>query len=344
MVEKIAHAMKQPLECGGYTIIPQITMGGVVYGVDGIDTDLLRQNADFALYHAKEIKRGGYVPFEGGLRTSIARRMSMIRAVDQALNEKRVMPFYQPIVTMADGSIHGLEALARIKLDNGKIVSAGQFQSALSDPNVAFRLTDQMLKCVASDMRGWIDAGKTISHVAINLSSADFYRSDLDQRISDAFESVGVPLSNLVLEVTENVLMGGKEDKVAKLTEQLRKKGMLIALDDFGTGFASLTHLIRFPVDVIKIDKSFVDNMLTDRPSQLVVELLVDLSRKLGAKIVAEGIELQDQADRLRELGCAYGQGYYFGRPSDVATTAALLQSAHGVKETPEQRTLKRTA
>ena len=138
--------------------------------------------------------------------------------------------------------------------------------------------------------------------------------------------------------------MGGKEDKVAKLTEQLRKKGMLIALDDFGTGFASLTHLIRFPVDVIKIDKSFVDNMLTDRPSQLVVELLVDLSRKLGAKIVAEGIELQDQADRLRELGCAYGQGYYFGRPSDVATTAALLQSAHGVKETPEQRTLKRTA
>ncbi len=344
VVEKIAHAMKQPLECGGYTIIPQITMGGVVYGVDGIDTDLLRQNADFALYHAKEIKRGGYVPFEGGLRTSIARRMSMIRAVDQALNEKRVMPFYQPIVTMADGSIHGLEALARIKLDNGKIVSAGQFQSALSDPNVAFRLTDQMLKCVASDMRGWIDAGKTISHVAINLSSADFYRSDLDQRISDAFESVGVPLSNLVLEVTENVLMGGKEDKVAKLTEQLRKKGMLIALDDFGTGFASLTHLIRFPVDVIKIDKSFVDNMLTDRPSQLVVELLVDLSRKLGAKIVAEGIELQDQADRLRELGCAYGQGYYFGRPSDVATTAALLQSAHGVKETPEQRTLKRTA
>lgn len=344
VVDQIAHAMKQPFECGGYTIIPQITMGGVVYGVDGIDTDLLRQNADFALYHAKEIKRGGYVPFEGGLRTSIALRMSTIRAVDQALNEARVMPFYQPIVMLGDSSIHGLEALARIKLESGKIVAAGQFQSALSDPNIAFRLTDQMLKQIASDMRGWLDAGKTVSHVAINLSTADFYRSDLDQRISEAFESVGVPLNHLVLEVTEGVLMGGKEDKVAKLTESLRKKGMLIALDDFGTGFASLTHLIRFPVDVIKIDKSFIDNMLTDRPSRLVVELLIDLSRKLGTKIIAEGVELQAQADRLRDLGCQFGQGYYFGRPSDLATTTALLQGTHGLKETPEQLTQKRLA
>ena len=138
-IEEIAQAMKEPFECGGYTIIPQVTMGGVVYGIDGIDADLLRQNADFALYHAKENNRGGYVPFEQGMRTSIALRMATIRAVDQALNEERVLPHYQPLVDMADGTISGLEALARVRREDGKIVSAGQFQSALSDPNVAYR-------------------------------------------------------------------------------------------------------------------------------------------------------------------------------------------------------------
>ncbi|MFA6264242.1 MAG: EAL domain-containing protein [Pseudolabrys sp.] len=324
--DKIVAAMRSSFECGGYTIIPQITMGGVVYELDGVDPELLRQNADFALYHAKTVNRGGYEMFARDLRTSIAMRMSTIRTVGDALNEERVLPFYQPLIALSDGAIHGFEALARIRLDNGNIISAGQFQAALSDASTAFRLTDQMLTHIARDMRGWLDAGINVKHVGINLSTADFHRGDLEQRLANAFEAASVPLDRLVLEVTEGVFMDGSDAKVVRVIEKLRKKGLTVALDDFGTGFASLTHLIRFPVDTIKIDKSFVDRMLTDRPSQMVVELLIDLSRKLDMHIVAEGIETQAQAGWLRALGCQTGQGYFFGKPVDVVATTKLLR------------------
>jgi diguanylate cyclase (GGDEF)-like protein len=322
----IVDAMKTPFECGGYTITPQITMGGVVYEIDGVDPDLLRQNADFAIYHAKSVNRGGYALFKREMRTSIATRMSTIRTVGQALNEARVVPFYQPLITLSDGAIHGFEALARIKMDNGAIVSAGQFAAALSDPSIAFRLTDQMLGHIARDMSGWLKAGFDVRHVGINLSTADFHRGDVEQRLLAAFEPAGVPLDRIVIEVTEGVFMDGADDKVVHVIESLRRKGIIVALDDFGTGFASLTHLIRFPVDTIKIDKSFVDRMLTDHPSQLVVELLVDLSRKLHMHTVAEGIETQAQAGWLKALGCNTGQGYYFGRPVDVEATTKLMR------------------
>ena len=344
VAEAISQTMRDPFDCDGYTIIPQITMGGVVYGVDGKNADFLRQNADFALYHAKEIKRGGYVPFEKNLRTSIALRMSKIRTVDQALIDRRVMPYYQPVMGIAARSIQGFEALARIRLDNGDIVSAGQVQAALSDPSIAFRLTDQMLQQIAMDMRAWIDRGLSIDHIGINLSTADFHRSDLERRLSEAFEAGGVPLKHLVLEVTETVFLDGPDAKVVGVLERLRKKGVVVALDDFGTGFASLTHLVRFPVDIIKIDRSFVDRMLVDRPSRLIVELLLDLSRKLEMRVVAEGIETQAQADWLMELGCQFGQGYFFGRPVDAAATTRFLLANGAAGSKPPPLAQKRRA
>ena len=342
VADTLMRAMREPFDCDGYTIIPQITMGGVVYGVDGNNADFLRQNADFALYHAKEIKRGGYVPFEKNLRTSIALRMSKIRTVDQALNDHRVLPYYQPVMAIDGRAIEGFESLARIRLEGGDIISAGEVQAALSDPSIAFRLTDQMLKQIARDMRSWIDRGLAVKHVGINLSTADFYRTDLEHRLSDAFESVGVPLNRLVLEVTETVFMDGPDDKVVGVLERLRKKGVVVALDDFGTGYASLTHLVSFPVDIVKIDRSFVHRMLVERPSRLVVELLVDLSRKLDLRVVAEGIETEAQAAWLMELGCQYGQGYFFGRPADVAATTRLIlggsSAAAATKAAPQKR------
>ncbi|MCF8476923.1 MAG: EAL domain-containing protein [Pseudolabrys sp.] len=326
---RILSSMRASFECNGNTIVPQLTIGGVVYDVDGTTADVLRQNADFALYHAKEMSRGSYVPFEQGLRTSISSRMSMIQELDTALGADRVIAHYQPLVHIDTQEIVGLEALARMRRESGDIINAGQFQAALSDSNVAFRLTDRMLKQVAKDIRYWLDDGIPLRHVGINLSTADFFRDDLERRLSEAFEPQGVPLKHLLLEVTESVLMDGQGHKVARDIERLRKKGMLVALDDFGTGYASLTHLLNFPVDIIKIDKSFIDGLLTDRSSQLIVESLIDLARKLGMRIVAEGIESEAQAARLQKFGCATGQGYLFARPDDAeVTTRRLRESA----------------
>lgn len=327
LANKLVRAMQVAFECNGNTIVPRVTLGGVVYGVDGTAADVLRQNADFALYHAKENNRGGYVPFEPGLRTSISQRMSLIRQLDQALTAGTVVAYYQPLVHIDTREVFGLEALARIRRPDGEVVTAGEFRAALSDPNVAFRLTGEMLKQVAKDTRAWLDDGIAIAHVAINLSTADFYRDDLECRLSEAYDAEAVPLKHLLLEVTETVLMDGQDNKAARAIKRLRKEGLLVALDDFGTGFASLTHLLSFPVDIIKIDKSFIDRLLVDRSSRLIVESLIDLARKLGMQVVAEGIESEAQADRLLDMGCMIGQGYFFARPLDFAAATQLLRT-----------------
>ncbi|MGA7973131.1 MAG: EAL domain-containing protein [Pseudolabrys sp.] len=324
--ERLGVVMKTPFECNGNMVAPRVTMGGVLYGNDGATACELRQNADFALYHAKETNRGGYVPFEPGLRTSIGRRAAAIKEVDLALNDDRIVPYYQPVVHMNGNRIAGLEALARMRTVDGKIVTAGEFLPAFSDSNVARRTTDRMIAQVASDLRRWLDMGISMPHVAINLSMADFLRDDLEQRLSWQFDKQGVPFSYLLLEVTETVLMNRANDDAVRAIQRLRKRGMVVALDDFGTGYASLTHLLTFPVDIIKIDKSFIDRLLTDRDSQFIVEALIDLSRKLDLRIVAEGIETEAQARRLRELGCMAGQGYYFSRPLDSASVTSLLR------------------
>ena len=305
----------------GHTIRPEITVGGVLHTDE--DADTLCQNADFALYHGKETNPGGFVAFRQRMRTTISNRMNVIVALTEALADGRVVAHYQPIVRITSGEIVGLEALARMRMPDGKIVSAGDFHEAMSDPRVAYNLTGSMLTQVATDMRRWLDLGINFQHVGFNVAGADFQKGDLESRISDAFASAGVPLRHIILEVNETVFMGGL---VARQVERLRDRGLLVALDDFGTGHASLTHLLDFPVDIIKIDKSFVDRIVNDRPSLVIVEALIDVARKLGMKLVAEGIESADQAALLVELGCVLGQGYRFARPGYASTTTELLR------------------
>ncbi|WP_224701187.1 bifunctional diguanylate cyclase/phosphodiesterase [Devosia aquimaris] len=322
----ILAAARGLIEAGGQTIDPHITIGGALFGPDGQDGAALRQNADFALYHAKEVHRGDFVHFSPGLRTTMLERASMVRSVDRALAENRILAHYQPVVRLDSAEIVGLEALARMRMPDGRIASAGEFHAALADPRIAWQLTGQMLTQIAGDIRRWLDMGIPIQHVGINVTTGDFQRGDLEQRIVAAFGRYDVPLKHIVLEVNEAVFMGGSDQAVPKAVGALRRLGMLVALDDFGTGFASLTHLLSFPVDVIKIDKSFVDNVGAARASDVIVGSIIDIARKLDMRIIAEGIETADQVKALSDLGCVLGQGYLFSRPVSFDETTRLLQ------------------
>jgi diguanylate cyclase (GGDEF)-like protein len=313
------------IQAGEQTIDPHITVGGALFGPDGLDGASLSQNADFALYHAKEIRRGGYVRFTPGLRTSMVERANMVRAVDQALTEKRMIAHYQPIVRLGTAEVVGLEALARMRMPDGRIAAAGEFHAALADPRIAWQLTGQMLTQIAGDIRHWLDLGIDFQHVGINVTTGDFQRGDLERRIVDTFERAGVPLKHVVLEVNEAVYMGGSDQMVPKAVKALRERGLLVALDDFGTGFASLTHLLSFPVDVIKIDRSFVSRLGTDAACDVVVGSIIDIARKLDMRLVAEGIETPEQARILSQLGCAMGQGYLYSRPCSMDDATRLL-------------------
>jgi len=313
------------IQAGDQTIDPHITIGGALYGADGADGAALSQNADFALYHAKETRRGGYVRFVPGLRTSMVERANMVRSVDQALTDRRIIAHYQPIVRLDTAEIVGLEALARMRMPDGRIATAGEFHAALADPRIAWQLTGQMLTQIAGDIRHWLDLGIDFQHVGINVTTGDFQRGDLESRIVDTFERANVPLRHVVLEVNESVYMGGNDQMVPRAVSALRQRGLLVALDDFGTGFASLTHLLSFPVDVIKIDRSFVSRLGSDRASDVVVGSIIDIARKLDMKLVAEGIETSEQASILSALGCTMGQGYLYARPASMEDTTRLL-------------------
>ncbi|WP_370320110.1 putative bifunctional diguanylate cyclase/phosphodiesterase [Oricola sp.] len=339
MAQSILETATAPVEARGSVLVPGVTIGGVLAGTDGIGPDELRQNADLALYHAKETNRGDFLRFDPMHKTAIIRRLDQSRDLAEALDEDRVMPYFQPVVRLDTGKICGVEALARIRSRDGRVIEAADFHLAFSDSRNASRLTARMLELAADAFQKWQAEDLPIEHMALNLSMADFQTGDLDERLAEAFGSRGIALHHLNLEVTESVLM---ETHIVRPIDNLRRRGVTVALDDFGTGFASLTHLVNFPVDAIKIDRSFVERFLTDRPSAAIVEALTDIGRKIGLEIVAEGVETVEQANRLTALGCQYGQGYLFARPLDAAAITQLLRvglAGHAVRPTEGRKT-----
>ncbi|RDJ19794.1 EAL domain-containing protein [Bosea caraganae] len=320
--QRVLEALAVPAECSGHMILPRATIGGAVLSADDSDAESVRQHADFALYHAKEIGRGGFVLYWPGIGSAIKTRIEAIRDVDAALQEGRIDAFYQPIVRLDTRAIVGLEALCRLRRPSGEIVSAAAFHQATSDVSVASHLTERMMAVVASDVRSWLEQGIPLQHVGINIASADFHSGTLYSRLEAAFGRENVPLKHIILEVTESVYLGQRDPVVAREIKALRGHGLRVALDDFGTGFASLTHLLTVPVDIIKIDKSFIDRLAQGDPSLAIVEGLVDIARKLDIRVIAEGIESEIQASLLTEIGCKLGQGYLFSQavPRQVAT------------------------
>ena len=325
LAAEILQALTEPAICGGHTIVPKATIGGAILSQDDTSTVQVRENADLALYHAKEFGRGRFVLYEPGLSSKIMSRRKAIRDVTKALLEDRVDAFYQPIFLFDTRKIVGLEALCRLRMSDGTIIAAADFCEATSDAQVAADLTQRMMSIVASDVRKWLDLGIPFQHVGINVASADVHGGKLNERLTAAFHRENVPLQHVVVEITETVYMGERDRMVAREIKDLRTDGLRIALDDFGTGYASLTHLLTVPVDIIKIDKSFVDRLAPDDASVAIIEGLVLIAGKLGIRVVAEGVETEAQLEQLARLGCNIGQGYLFSKAVDRDAATRLL-------------------
>jgi diguanylate cyclase (GGDEF)-like protein len=322
--QSLLEAVREPVDCGGHTVVPRATAGAAMVSPEDRTPDHARRNADFALYHAKETKRGGCVRYWPGIGSRIIRRLDSIRQLDEALRDDRVEAFYQPIVRLDTGQITGFEALCRMR--NGKrMVPAAMFHEATTDAHVAMALTERMLRLVAAEARGWLDRGLPIGHLAINVSSADFQCGMLPRQLRSVLAEADVPLDCIVLEITEAVYLNQPDHLVEDAIGSLRETGVKVALDDFGTGYASLTHLLTVPVDIVKIDKSFVDRMSDGEAGRIIVDGVLHIARGLGINTIAEGIESREQAERLRQIGCTHGQGYLFARPLPAAQIPGLL-------------------
>ncbi len=330
-VATILKSLIEQLNCDGHIFVPRATVGGAVVAAEDRTAERVRKNADLALYHAKETGRGSFVRYWPGLGSNITRRLDSIRDVAAALRDRRIDAFYQPVVRLDTSEIVGLEALCRLRLGD-RILSASSFHEATNDAHVATALTQRMMEIVAADVRAWLAMGIPFQHVGINVSSPDIHGGQLDKMLTTAFAKEEVPLKHVILEVTEAVYMGKGGSVVQDAIEALRTKGLRVALDDFGTGYASLTHLLTVPVDILKIDRSFVSRIAAGNASMAIVEGLVQIAGKMGIRVIAEGIETEAQADRIRAAGCMLGQGYLFSQAVDRdATTRLLLQHAQPV-------------
>lgn len=325
----VLDALSAPVQAAGHTVIPRITIGGAVLAPQESSPETVRRNADFALYHAKETQRGGFVRYWPGIGTRMALRRDSVRDVAEALREGRIDAHYQPVVRLDTGLIVGFEALSRMTNVDGKVLPASLFQEAFADAHVASELTDCMLTIIASDIRGWLDQGLPVKRVGLNVSSVDFYAGDLAAKLQAGFDGHHLPLTHLALEVTENVYLGQRDRVVSDGIAELRTKGVRVALDDFGTGFAALTHLLTMPIDVLKIDQSFVRRLAPTDPGTAIVRGLLQIARDLGIDVVAEGVETYEQAQTLRGMGCQMGQGYVFAKAVPRQTAANLLR-LHG--------------
>jgi EAL domain-containing protein (putative c-di-GMP-specific phosphodiesterase class I) len=213
---------------------------------------------------------------------------------------------------------------------DGSITPAAAFHEATKDARVAAKLTRVMLDKVAGDIARWDAMGLDGFHIGVNVSSADFHNGNLREGLEEIFARHGAARNRLVIEVTESVYLDQRDRAISDEIRRLRGEGLKVALDDFGTGFASLTHLMTIPIDAIKIDKSFTQDVTGHGPSRIIVEGLIQIARKLGLTVIAEGIETTEQVDHYCQVGCGIGQGYLYSKaaPFDVITQMLRINAA----------------
>ena len=307
------------------TLKPIVSIGGAIRRSTDTNEDL-RQAADLALYHAKENSRGGYVLYHEDMKSAITARTISVGTVDEALVAGDILAFYQPVVELATGRISGLEALARVRRPDG-VHSIGAFAEALQDRRTATRLTARMLERIEADIIGWRNAGITVPRIAFNVGTLDFQEGAIESMVLSTCERAGIAPSQFAMEVTESVFLSRGANLVSETATRLRARGIIVALDDFGTGHASLAHLGTFPVDIIKMDRSFILRMNDGGPGAVVAAALIDLAHKLGIQVIAEGVEREAQLDQLIRLGCEKAQGYFFSPALSPTDVGRLLSS-----------------
>lgn len=337
--ERTLTCLKEPCNYDGRLLDCRATIGASVYPHHGLHrTELLKQ-ADVALYIAKSSGRGRMKIFEPAMRAKMQNRTSMLSLAREAIRCDLIEPFYQPKIDLRTGKVAGFEALLRWRHEHRGMQPPSTIAAAFEDADLACAISDRMIDRAVADMRRWLDQGVDFGHVAVNASAAEFRSGDFADRLLRRLAGASVPTSRFQLEITETVFLGRGAEYVEQALKQLSDAGVEIALDDFGTGYASLTHLKQFPVDVIKVDRSFVGDLENDADAAPIIRALINLGQSLNIKIVAEGIETEAQHQFLVAQGCDYGQGYFYGKAapaSQVPTSRSLYRLPRPRPSPPE--------
>jgi len=316
---------------------PQLTISasiGIVSGAYASAEDLL-MDADVALYEAKAAGRNRAVRFEPHMRGEFRTRIELERDLRLALESGEFFVVYQPVVQLNDGTVQSMEALLRWRRPSGLVVGPDAFIPALEESGLIVEVGAFVLREACRQTRLWYEAGLPTA-VSVNVSPRQFETGTLVDEIQAALELSGLDPTALILEMTETTLMRDSYESALRL-RALKDLGIRLAIDDFGTGYSSLAYLQQFPVDILKIDRTFILGAATDAASTALVHALIELGSALGLKTVAEGIETVDQLMRLKQEGCDAGQGFYFSRPLEAPDAERFLAAASDSTRALEQ-------
>ncbi|TMG51362.1 MAG: EAL domain-containing protein [Chloroflexi bacterium] len=343
VADRITRQLAPPFALGGKEIAMHASIGiaGLVSGQEAAD-DLIR-NADVAMYIAKSKGKARYVEYEASLASAAQDRMELEHDLRVALDEKQFVLHYQPVVMLESGAIHSLEALVRWNHPQRGMLYPASFIGVAEQSGMIVELGSWVLQQAARDGRRWQVRypGTPAMQISVNISGRQLQNPELITEVLEAIDAAGLDPQSLILELTESVLMADTEP-VAHTLQELRSRGIRLALDDFGTGYSSLGHLRDFPVDILKMDRSFVGGIGSGLADGAILRAIIGLANTLGLMTIGEGIERQEQLAALNAMGCHAGQGFYLAKPLDHDAMddllASCIQSGSGRQLRPNWR------
>lgn len=311
---RLIEELNQPFEINGKQMHIGASIGIAIYPEDGVDVDTLMKNSDIAMYHAKESGRNVYQFFTDSMNQQAMERQSLGVELRQAFARGELLLNYQPIVDVRSGSLECLEVLLRWPHPQRGAVPPIKFIPLAEETGLILPIGEWVLRTACTQLKSWQDQGYAVPRLAINISARQFRQKNFLETVRQILQETGVAASLIELEITEGTLINNS-DEVSEALRQLSEMGLHLALDDFGTGYSSLSYLKRFPIDTLKIDRSFVMDIAQDKDDAAIVTAIIAMAHSLGMKVVAEGVEEAAQMAFLREKNCDYFQGYFFSRP-----------------------------
>ncbi|HWQ39208.1 MAG TPA: EAL domain-containing protein [Burkholderiales bacterium] len=324
--DKLLAALSRPFPGDGQELFVSASVGISLYPDDARTVDELIKHADAAMYRAKATGRNHYQFFTREINDKVQERLLMEGGLRQALQREEFRVVYQPKIDLATREVIGAEALIRWFHPKLGMVGPSRFVPVAEDSGMVGQIGEWVLRTVCRQIRQWQDGGWTMP-VAVNVSARQFQQSDLADLVVSVLSETRVPAYLLEIELTESAVMHDAEASVVAL-ERLKQFGVQISIDDFGTGYSSLSYLKRLPLDVLKVDQSFVRDISSDPNDAAIVRAIITLARSLGMKVTAEGVETEAQLAFLNAYGCHYAQGYMFGQPMPAEDFAQFARRA----------------
>jgi diguanylate cyclase (GGDEF)-like protein/PAS domain S-box-containing protein len=317
---RINEALSSPVIVDGRPLVTTVSIGVSVFPRDGANMGELLRHSDTAMYQAKDRGRNNFQLFNPSMDRRLKERIAIETSLRTALSSAQLTVHYQPIIEISTNRVMGLEALIRWKHPTHGYVPPERFIGVAEETGLIVPIGEFVLERTVEDIARWRKAGCTIVPVAVNISAVQLQRSNLPDTILRLTQKHGVKPSMLQLELTESAVFERREGRTGESNEdavaRLRELGVRLAIDDFGTGYSSLSYLKRWRVDYLKIDRSFVRDLVTDMSDLAIVGAIIAMSRHLNIQVVAEGIEGWQQLEKLRQLGCNFAQGYLFAKPA----------------------------